>query len=144
MGPTTEGRKGKRALGEDQEDRGDKRKGWTGRREARVKEESTECSQTSQGCPWGLGWCLAFPPSVPSVCDLVSRSTAHPVWFVRNPETTCKAKRSMLAPALPSFSWSVRELILLLLAEVKRTYYMSPALSKVTFFGLYTYWCLRK
>jgi hypothetical protein len=35
MGTTAEGRKGKRALGEDQ-DREDKWKGWTGRRETHI------------------------------------------------------------------------------------------------------------
>lgn len=103
MAPTTEGRKGKRALGEDQEDRGDKRKGWAGRRETSVKEENAKYSDFL-GLPEGWGWGLAFRTSVPSVCDLFSSNAACPVWFVRNSETTCKAKRSMLAPALPSFS----------------------------------------
>lgn len=45
-----------------------------------------------------------------------------PYGFVMNPETTCKAKKGVLVPALPSFSQSLLEIILLLLAEVKRTY----------------------
>lgn len=54
-------------------------------------------------------------------------------YFVTSTETTRKALRSMPAADLSSLSQSLPEITLLfLLVEVKRTYYLNQALSKVT------------